>query len=336
VFITGGFGYIGTAFAKEAAKKGYNIVLYDSLIYEQNYKKIMKDVLSKRSKRGSVELIIGDIRNTNLLEKSIKEFQPDYVIHLAELVGIYACDHNPLYTKDINYDASKKVIDLCENLDIPILYNSTSSIYGNQKDARLMTEKDAVPKPTDNYCKYKLLIEKYIEGKKGKNKDFKVIVFRPATVCGISPRMRIDLLPNHFTYCAVAKNIIKISEVDAFRTVISIQDIVKAYFKVINKKSWKKLIYNLGNHNLTKKQFAYGIKSVVDCKIIDIPNIGDIRNLQIDCSLFNNEFNFKPNISYKKAVIEIAKWIKTNKSMIEKNNFAGILNMSPEQWSKII
>lgn len=333
IFITGGLGYIGTAFAKETIKIGYEVVLYDSLVYGQNYKKILKEISHR--KKSSVKLIIGDTRNLSLLKKSLEDFQPDYVLHMGELSSVSTCEHNPLHTRDINYDASKKVLDLCDKLNIPVLYNSSSSVYGNQKKRRLMTEKNSVPSPTDNYCKYKLLMENYIKEKK-KKKNFKIIVFRPATISGVSPRMRIELLPNHFTYCAVAKGVIKISEMNAYRAGVDIRDIINAYIAVIEKGSWKELIYNLGHYNLSKKQFAEGIKSVVDCKIEEMPSFGDSRNLQIDYSLFNSEFNFKPKVQYKDTIKGLAKWLKKNKNRIEKTNFVGILNMSLEQWNKII
>ena len=336
IFITGGLGYIGTVFAKEAVKKNYSVKLYDSLIYEQDHKKIMEDILSKKSKKGSVELIIGDTRNIELLEKSLKNFQPDYVLHFGELSSVYACDHNPAYTENINYNASKKVIDLCEKLKIPVFYNSSSSLYGNQKEMRLMTEKDSLPAPTDNYCKYKLMMEEYIKQKVSKNKKFKIMVFRPATICGLSPRMRLELLPNHFTYCAVAKGVLKISQPNGFRAAMDVKDLVRGYFAVIDKGNWKQLIYNIGHYNLSKMQFATGIQSVVKYKVIQMPSIGDSRNLQIDCSLFNGEFSFSPNISYEESIKQLSTWIKKNLFKIEKTNFAGILNMSTEQWKKII
>lgn len=336
IFITGGLGYIGTAFAQKAVKKGWAIMLYDSLLYEQDHERLLKEIIAGKNGKGSVELVIGDTRNTDLLEKTIKNFKPDYLLHMAELSSVYACNHNPHYTEDINYIASKGILDICEKLKVPVLYNSTSSLYGNQKEMKLMTESDPLPVPTDNYCKHKLLMEKYIQKKVAENKNFKIIVFRPATVFGVSPRMRIELLPNHFTYCAVAKGIMKIAEMNAFRAGIDIQDLINIYMIIIEKGSWKTLVYNLGHHNFSKKQFADGIRSVVKSEIIEIPNMGDSRNLQIDSSLIYKEFDWKPAKNYKKAIKEVADWMKRNKTKIEKNNFAGILNMSLEHWLKII
>lgn len=335
-FITGGLGYIGTAFAQEALRRGFDVALYDSLIYEQDHQKIMREVLSVKKKGATAKLIIGDIRNTDLLEKSIKDFGATFVLHMGELSSVYSCNHNPPFTADINYRASKKVLSICEKLKLPVIYNSSSSLYGNQPGMKLMTEKDKLPKPTDNYCKYKLMVEDHIKNMVKKNPNFKIIVFRPATVCGLAPRMRLALLPNHFTYMAIAKGTLRISELNAYRAAIDVKDLVASYFAVIEKGSWKELIYNIGSYNMSKKEFATGIQSVVKCELGKMTDLGDLRNLQIDNSLFYKEFNFKPTIPYTSTIKSVATWIKKNRSHIEKSNFAGIINMSLERWREII
>ena len=334
IFVTGGLGYIGSALAKEAVRRGYDVKLYDSLLYEQGAREIMKEILAGKP-RGKAELVIGDTRNMPLLEKSVREFAPDYIMHIGELSSVYACDHNPLQAEEINYRASKEVIDLAEKLSIPTLYNSSSSVYGNQKINKLLKETDPLPSPTDHYVKNKIRMEKYIRGKKAKNKKFQIAVFRPATVCGLSPRMRIDLLPNHFTYCAVSKGVIKVADPQSYRAAIDMENLVDGYLAVMEKGSWKKLIYNIGHCNLSKEQFAEAIRQIVPCKMEIINNFGDKRNLQIDSSLLYNEFGWKPKKTYEQTVKELAKWTKSNLTKIQKNNFAGLLNMSLEHWNKI-
>src|SRR3990167_9271739 len=262
-FITGGMGYIGSVFGREALKKGHDVCLYDSLMYEQNRVRMMKEIRAVDTKKTELKFIVGDTRNTELLTKSIEEFKPTYVLHLGELSSVYACNHHPALTEDINYTASKKVMDICQKLNIKVLYNSSSSVYGVQKDNKLMTEKDLLPKPTDYYCTFKLKMEECIKNKVKKNPNFKIIVFRPATVFGLSPRLRIELLPNHFTY------------------------------------------------------------------------MGNLRNLQIDCSKFNKEFDFKPNISYEKSIKKVADWMQKNLKNLQSSNFVELLNMPLDEWHKI-
>lgn len=334
-FITGGMGYLGSAFAKEALKKGDDVCLYDSLIYEQNYSRIIQEISGGKKESAELKFIIGDTRNKELLKSSLENFKPTYVLHFGELSSVYACNHNPTFTENINYKASKQVIDICEELNLKVLYNSTSSVYGTQKESRLMKEEDAVPEPTDYYCRYKLKMEEYIKEKTDKNPNFKIIVFRPATVFGLSPRFRIELLPNHFTYLAISRKMIRVSELNAYRAAIDIDELIQGYFKVTEKGKWKHLIYNIGHYNMSKGEFAKGIQKVVKCDIGVAPDIGDLRNLQIDCSLFNKEFDFHPNIPYEKSIKKIANWIKNNLEDLENSNFAEMLNMPLANWYKI-
>lgn len=335
IFITGGLGYLGSQLAKEALENGFSVCLYDSLIYEQDYKKILKEIESTKKPKSQLQYIIGDTRNIELLKKSLQDFKPDFLFHFAELSSVWSCNHNPRFTKDINYEASKKVVDLAEKLKIPIIYNSTSSLYGNQKEMKLMNERAHLPEPTDNYCKYKLEMEKYIKERKKKNPKFKILMLRPATVCGVAPRMRIELLPNHFTYCAMAKGLIRISELNAYRATIDIRDMTSTYFAIMNKKTWLKLIYNVGHHNLSKAQFGKIIQSVIKCKISHMGDFGDLRNLQITSKAFEKDFGWKPKYSFETSIKTLKKWLNLNLVEIEKNNFAGILNMSLDLWTKL-
>ncbi|OGI69677.1 hypothetical protein A2824_03100 [Candidatus Nomurabacteria bacterium RIFCSPHIGHO2_01_FULL_42_16] len=334
-FITGGMGYIGSLFAIEALKKGHAVCLYDSLMYEQNRKRILKEISAGNTKSALLQFIIGDTRNTKLITESLKKFKPSYVLHLGELSSVYACNHHPALTEDINYRASKKIFDICEKFNIKVIYNSSSSVYGVQKDFKLSKEEDILPPLSDHYCRYKIKMEEYVKNKVKKNPNFKIIVFRPATVFGLSPRFRIELLPNHFTYLAVAKKMIRVSELNAYRAAIDIDELLLGYFKVIEKDKWESLIYNIGHHNMNKGEFSRGIQKVVKCDIGMAPDIGDLRNLQIDCSKFNNEFDFHPSIPYEKSVKKVAGWIEKNLHTLERTNFAEYLNMPLNNWHKI-
>lgn len=336
IFIIGGLGYLGSQLSKKALSEGYSVILYDSLFYGQDYKKILKEIKKNQNKNTSLVFIKGDIRNKKLLEKSLIKYQPNWVFHFGGIVGIYACNHNPHLTRDINFSGAKNVIDICINLNIPLIYNSSSSLYGHQKNNCFMKEGDPLPPPSDLYCKYKLLIEKYIKAKLKSHPNSKIIIFRPATICGPAPRMRIDLLPNHFTYCAVAKRIIKISNPNLYRAIMDINDLMNAYLKIIKKATWKKLIYNIGHYNLSKINCAKKIQKIIPCQLISDPKVGDKRNLRIGCSSFEKEFSFRPKIKFEKSIKNIANWVRKNKKTMEKNNFAGILTTDLKQWKKMI
>ena len=334
IFITGGFGFIGTKLAEKALSKGYSVYLYDSLVYQQNYNKLIKEISKKKG--AILEWTIGDTRNIELLRKSIVNFKPDFIFHFAELVGIYACNHNPQHTREINFEASKKVIDLSIELNIPTIYNSTSSVYGNQKKNKLLHENVLLSKPGDHYCNNKLKMEQYIIKKVKSHPKFKIIILRPATIWGLSPRMRIELLPNHFIYSAVAKGMIKISEPKSHRAEMDMDDMINAYFSIMAKDKWPRLIYNVGNHNISKIEVAKIIQSVVPCKIETLGDIGDTRNLRINSEAFCKDFDWKPKNDFKQTVKKVSVWMKKNIKTIEKSKYAGMINSPLEQWLKMI
>ena len=225
---------------------------------------------------------------------------------------------------------------MAEELGIPVIYNSTSSVYGNQKGDSLLDEQAPLPEPTDNYVKYKLVMEQYIKDKLEKNREFKTIMLRLATVCGLSPRMRLELMPNHFTYCAVSKGKIKISEPEAYRAQVDIDDIVDAYFAIMKKDEWPKSLYNVGHHNLQKIEIARVIQSTINCQTEPVGHLGDPRNLQIDSSAFCRDFDWQPKKSFEDTIKETGNWIKENLKEIEETNFTGIINSPLERWLKMI
>jgi nucleoside-diphosphate-sugar epimerase len=305
-------------------------------LYGQDYRKIVKKIEAGKKNGAAFEFVIGDTRNLELLEQSLREFRPDFLFHFAELVGIHICDDNPDYTREINFEFSKKVIELGEKLGIPTIYNSTSSVYGNQKEQKLLKEDAFLPESSDNYVKCKLRMEDYINERARKNSSFKVIMLRLATVCGLSPRMRLELLPNHFTYCAIAKGVIKISEPEAYRAQIDIEDVVSSYFAIMAKTVWPGLLYNVGHHNLQKIQVAQTIQSLVPSQVEPVGHLGDPRNLQIDSSAFTRDFGWQPEHGFEETVSTTAKWIKENLQEIEESNFAGIINSPLDRWLKMI
>ncbi len=305
IFITGGMGYLGSILAREAIKVGHEVCLYDSIIYEQDRNRMLSEI-------GKCKLIIGDTRNLKLLYDSIEEFEPNFVFHFGELSSTYSCDHNPIYTEDVNYRGSKNVMDVCYVKKIPVIYNSSSSIYSGK----------------DNYTKYKLLMEEYV-----KEMD-NVLVFRPATVFGLSPRFRIELLPNHFIYMALKGDMV-ISGSQNYRAAIDIDDLIEAYLRVIEVGSWKDTLYDIGHYNLTKMQFAEGIKMLTGSNIVETGKVFDTRNVQIDCSKFESEFGWKSKTPYLVSLQKIITWMKPRLEEIEKNNFSGMLNMPLSNWKNI-
>lgn len=337
LFITGGLGYLGSALARRALKQGYFVVLFDNLFYKQDKGRIIDEIIADdEAMRERCMVVMGDTRNKEEIEKAVEKYNPDWIVHFGELVGVYACEHNPKLTEEINWDGTKNVVDVAYERNIPFLYNSSSSVYGTQKDNTPLSEEAPLPNPRDLYCIYKLKVEQYIQQLKMNHTDWRVIVFRPATVCGPAPRMRIELLPNHFTYSALKKGRILLAGAHTGRAVIDIRDMINAYMKVLDAHTWSHLIYNIGHYSWTKQEYAQAIVDVVGGDIIANENVGDMRNLGIDNTRIEQEFDWKPEFSFEQTVVDIKEWIESHEEELEKSNFANIINMPLEVWKTII
>jgi len=355
ILITGGAGYIGSALAMRLIKEGYNVTIFDSLFYNQKTPLFFLDnILSKDISIGGALLddsnespsahfknfkfVKGDIRNKYLLNKLFSKNKFDYVFHLAELVGYYCCEKYPKLAKEINYGGTKNVVDLALKYNVRLIYNSSSSVYGSREDPILLDENSELfNKGLDNYCLNKVLAEKYIMNKEIKDKNFEYIVFRPATVGGLSPRMRLALLPNHFIYAASQKKL-SLTQPNNYRAVIDINDLIGAYMAVLKLDKIHKGIYNIGCYNMTKQQYIDKIcglvKHEVEIKVVN--NIGNERNLRISSEKFKKIFGFKTSISFEESIKPLINLLEEKPDIFSKNNFKGVLNVSLREWKMLL
>ena len=267
ILITGGAGYIGTALAERLVREGHNITLYDSLTYGRNSVQRL-DAMLERAIPVSQALLLdidshqpsknfrfveGDTRDRQLLERVFSEGSFNIVFHLGELMGHYRCEKDPALTREVNFIGTKNVVDLAAQHIANLVYNSSSSVYGFRKNPRVLNENAKLPilANMDNYCLNKVLVEQYIIKVAGENPDFRYIILRPATVGGLSARIRLDLLPNHFAYAAIQGRL-SLSGPGHYHAVIDINDLVEAYVALINLNFWPNSYFNIGHHNMTR------------------------------------------------------------------------------------
>ena len=357
ILITGGAGYIGSLLAFNLIKEGYEVTIYDSLFYDNGfvlhlidkmitenltvYQALLnnkyKEFLSENFK--NFKFIKGDIRDKKLLEKTFSEGNFDFVFHFAELVGFYRCEKDKNLTREINFSGTKNLIDLAISHNKKLIYNSTSSVYGSREDAEeILNEGSQIIKDDlDTYCINKLLVEDYIFEKEKKNKNFKFIILRPATVGGLSPRMRLALLPNHFTYAAVVNKRLSLTKPNNYRAVIDIDDLIKAYLAIMKSSNWKNGIYNIGNNNMSKGEYANEILKIGNrFKLNSIDNIGKERNLKISQEKFSKTYRFTPSKSFKDSIMPLVKLLKEKPDIFNKNNFKGVLNEDLDEWKLLL
>lgn len=261
VFITGGAGYIGSTLVPTLLNQGYMVTVLDNLVFNQ-------PSLLDCCADSNFDFVQGDICNHDLVKNLLS--QSDIVIPLAAIVGAPACRRNPSLTRLVNYDAH---INIVKNISAnqKVLFPTTNSGYGIGEKDSYCTEKTPL-RPISEYGRMKVEIEKAFLDKGN------VVTFRLATVFGMSPRMRMDLLVNDFVYCAVKDQALVLFEEHFRRNFIHVRDVAKAFlFGIENYKEMNGEPYNVGlsSANLTKRQLAEKIKEHISELYIHSADIGE-------------------------------------------------------------
>ncbi len=295
IFVTGGAGYVGSVLVPKLLAEDYEVTVLDLFWYGDSLKSVSSD---KRLKQ-----IRGDIRDRALLEKSIPGH--DAVIHLACVSNDPSFELNPDLGKSINYDAFIDLVDVSINSGIKrFIYASSSSVYG-VKEEENVTETLSL-EPLTDYSKYKALCEEHLD--KRSTKGFTTLTIRPATVCGYSPRLRLDLTVNILTAHAVANRLIKVFGGEQKRPNIHIADMTDLYVQSLK---WPAelidgKVYNAGYDNLTVLEIAKMVQEMTgpDVKIERSPT-DDIRSYHISSEKIKRELGFSPKHSVTDAISDL-------------------------------
>lgn len=248
VLVTGGAGYIGSVLVPTLLNEGYSVTAVDSLMYGQN--SLFECCADKK-----FNFIKGDICDEVLVNSLFPKF--DIIIPLAAIVGMPACKKNPK-SWQINYDANMNIVKKSTSRQM-VVYPTTNSGYGIGEKDKFCTEETPL-RPISDYGRAKVEVEKAWLNKGN------AITFRLATVFGMSPRMRLDLLVNDFTYKAFKDGKIELFEEHFRRNYIHIRDVAKAFvFGLNNFDKMKGQAYNVGlsSANLTKRQLCEEIKKQI-------------------------------------------------------------------------
>ncbi|KHO46270.1 MAG: NAD-dependent epimerase/dehydratase [archaeon GW2011_AR3] len=267
VLITGGFGYLGSIITEYLISKGYRVTVLDNLYYKQ---KPMLHLCHSPN----FDFIIGDVRNEKLMAEILPKF--DYIIPLAAMVGAPVCNKSPEDAKSINYGAIRMLLKLRARHQ-RIIFPTTNSGYGTKSGETFCTEETPL-EPISLYGQTKVDAEKILL------EAGNAITLRLATVFGVSPRMRTDLLVNDFVYKAVRDGYIVIFEKHFKRNYIHIRDVARCFEHcMLNFEKMKDNAYNVGlqEANLSKEELALKIKGHMPKFFIHFSEIGqdpDKRN----------------------------------------------------------
>lgn len=294
IFITGGAGYVGSLLTPYLLKKGFKVKVFDTLYFGKEF--LPKD--------NNLEIVKGDIRDAELLQKESEDY--DIFVHLACISNdaSYILDEN--LSKSINFDAFEPMVLAAKKSGVKrFIYASTSSVYGvsDQKDVK----EDHPLLPLTLYNKFKGLCEPILF--KHTDSKFEGVIFRPATVCGYAPRLRLDLSVNILSNHAYFKNKITVFGGNQLRPNLNIKDYCDAVNLFINEDTRKiqNKIFNVGYENMSILDLSELVKNIFDKrynKNIDIVRTesNDNRSYHINSDKINDELGFKPSHSISDAI----------------------------------
>jgi len=288
VLIIGGAGYVGGITTSLLKNKGYNVTVFDNLLYEERFLK-------------EISFIFGDIRDTSALVKIHEKY--DKIIWLAAIVGDGACAQDPDLTYEINYYSVKRFLDLTKR---KIIFPSTCSVYGAQDD--LLDEKSPT-KPLSVYAKTKLMAEEIVLKNGG-------LAFRLGTLFGLGDnysRLRLDLVINFLTYKAISDKKIKIFGGNQWRPILSVRD-AASYFEEAVTRDYND-VYNISYKNAKIVDLAKTFQNIFPELFVEKVDVEfeDTRNYRVSTEKVNHHFIHKPSVTIENEIFRIKELLMSNR-----------------------
>jgi len=295
ILIPGGAGYIGSVLTPYLLEKGFEVTVVDNFMYKQNS-------LAAVCHHPNFRIFNGDMRDQKLMKELID--WADVVIPLAALVGAPICMKDPYTAAAINHDATVALIQMISP-EKWILMPTTNSAYGTGGKDHFCTETSPL-NPISHYAEAKVKVEKVLM------EHPNAISFRLATVFGMSPRMRTDLLVNDFVYRAVHDKAVLLFESHFKRNYIHVRDVCKAFLHgITNFQNMRGQIYNVGlcSANISKRELCQHIqKQIPSFTFVEAP-IGsdpDQRNYIVSNDKIRAT-GFNPEVSLDEGIRELIK-----------------------------
>lgn len=296
ILVTGGAGYVGSTLTPLLLDAGYTVRVLDLCLYGE-------EPLDAVRSHPRLTLIRGDLRDDTLLRRSLASC--DAVIHLACISNDPSFELDPGLGKSINYDAFIPLVDIAKDSGVRrFIYASSSSVYGI-KDEENVTEELPL-KPLTDYSKYKALCEE--ELLRRRSPGFVTLIVRPATVCGYSPRLRLDLSVNILTNHAINKGKITVFGGSQLRPNFHVRDCAELYVKSLEWPAEKidGRVFNAGYQNLSIQAIAELVRSIVGTSVaIEALPTDDLRSYHISSDKIRRELGYAPRFTIADAVRDL-------------------------------
>jgi nucleoside-diphosphate-sugar epimerase len=298
ILVTGGAGYIGSTLVPDLLSKNHKVTVVDNFMYKQTS-------LASSIKNRNFSLVFGDVRDEGLMKGLISK--ADVIIPLAAIVGAPACDKDPVLAQTINKDS---ILWLLQKLSPAqqIIMPTTNSAYGSGDQNNFCDEKSPL-NPLSLYARDKVVVEESLMQFENATS------FRLATVFGISPRMRLDLLVNNFVYRAITDGFVIVFEGHFKRNYIHVDDVVQAFNLALDhNERFKGEIFNVGltEANISKLELCKEIQKIVPSFTFLEAALGkdpDQRNYIVSNEKIESQ-GFSPKVNLRDGLSELVKGLK--------------------------
>ncbi|REA62701.1 NAD(P)-dependent oxidoreductase [Dyadobacter luteus] len=305
VLVTGGAGYIGSELVKNLLADGFKVVVLDNLTFGG------ESMLSFWGD-ANFEFIKGDLLNDDDIRTALNGVS--FVCHLAAIVGEPPCKKFPELALKVNWDASVRLYELCEEAGIEkFVFASTCSNYGIMADSsKLLDEKDEL-RPISLYSETKVNFEKYLLSQE--NNDITRVILRFSTVYGVSPRLRFDLTVNEFTRDAASSKPLVIYGENFWRPYCHVADLANSVklALITDKLVTNNQAFNVGDstQNYTKKMLMEEIAKVVPTLEVSYHQVvSDPRDYKVNFDKIRDVMGFKISKTVPEGIVEIADLVR--------------------------
>jgi nucleoside-diphosphate-sugar epimerase len=296
VLVTGGAGYVGAVLTPKLLAAGYTARVLDLFLFGDEPLAGVKD-------HPRLEVVRGDLRDRDVVSRALADC--DAVIHLACISNDPSFELDPELGKSINYDAFRPLVEIARDGGVRrFIYASSSSVYGVKQEEKV-TE-DLSLEPLTDYSKYKALCEEVLA--EYQSPQFTTVTLRPATLCGYSPRLRLDLTVNILTNHAVNNGRIRVFGGSQYRPNLHIADMTDLYLRLLElpDDAVAGKVWNAGYENQTVMQIAEQVRDAVGPQVAIVTEpTDDLRSYRISSQKIARDINFIPRRTIHDAVSEL-------------------------------
>ena len=291
VLVTGGAGYVGSVLVPKLLAAGHRVTVLDLFIYG--------DTLAEVADNPGLKQVRGDLRDAAVVSDALEGC--DSVIHLACISNDPSFELDPGLGKSINHDAFRPLVRAAKAAGVErFIYASSSSVYGIKQNAEVTEELEL--EPLTDYSKFKALCEEELLAERAPG--FAVMVLRPATVCGYSPRLRLDLTVNILTNHAINNGRIRVFGGSQKRPNIHIADMTDLYLHCLAAPATAidGKIFNAGYENHPVMEIAEMVRDVVGGVPIEVVATDDLRSYHVNSDKVRRELGFAPAHTIEQAI----------------------------------